>query len=374
MKKLNKKMLLDLKHQIYNEIGEVLTINTQNFSINGSVMFNNKKCFFKIIDGDNFLKEINGYFACNGNLPINNIVFTKKLSSKMYIILYEFDKIVTENSGLLNDILVENDKSELISEQNLFYLNNVLSVYDTIYSKKTVNLDKSANDIFFIERINTRLKVWYKDLIKSNKKIIINNNINVSISDILSETIHYFEESNIIHSSVLTQGDPNTLNISIKPSFFDLVTAGYNSIVSEVAITIISTLLYDNYFCPHYHPNSYGTHVQAINNYHLFKPNLTFDENDDELVINSNIITSNIRKKYVLDYINILKKNNIIINSEIKYYIVMRLMCVFNINTMEKSDYYYSLFLICYFYSNITDDFYGSVTNIVQEMGVLKYD
>ena len=45
MKKLNQKMLLDLKHQIYNEIGEVLTINTQNFSINGSVMFKNKKCF-----------------------------------------------------------------------------------------------------------------------------------------------------------------------------------------------------------------------------------------------------------------------------------------------------------------------------------------
>ena len=32
MKKLKKKMLLDLKNQIYNEIGEVLTINTQNFS------------------------------------------------------------------------------------------------------------------------------------------------------------------------------------------------------------------------------------------------------------------------------------------------------------------------------------------------------
>ena len=275
---------------------------------------------------------------------------------------------------MLNDILVENDKSELISEQNLFYLNNVLSVYDTIYSKKTVNLDKSANDMFFIERINTRLKVWYEDLINSNKKIKINNNINVSLSNILNETIHFFEESNSTHSCVLTQGDPNTLNISIKPSFFDLVTAGYNSIVSEVAITIISTLLYDNYFCPHYHPNSYGTHVQAIYNYHLFKPDLTINENNDELIINSNIITSNIRKKYILDYINILKKNNIVINSEIRYYLVMRLMCVFNINKMKKIDYYYSLFLICYFFSHITDDFYDSIANIIQEMGVLKYD
>lgn len=30
---------------------------------------------------------------------------------------------------------------------------------------------------------------------------------------------------------VFTQGDPNTLNISISPCLFDLETAGYNSVM-----------------------------------------------------------------------------------------------------------------------------------------------
>ena len=111
-----------------------------------------------------------------------------------------------------------------------------------------------------------------------------------------------------------------------------------------------------------------------MNNYNLFKPNLLFKENEHELSIHSNIVTSSIRKKYILDYIDILKKNNIIIDSTIKYYIIMRLMCVFNINQMSKNDYYYSLFLVCYFYVNIGDDFYNSIANIINEMEELKND
>ena len=50
----------------------------------------------------------------------------------------------------------------------------------------------------------------------------------------MQETIDYFSKKGIKREAVITQGDPNTLNISMKPVFFDLVTAGYNSIISEV--------------------------------------------------------------------------------------------------------------------------------------------
>lgn len=375
MKKFfNQKLSSELLCQITNGIGEIIKTNFQNYSINGCIMYNNTKCFFKIVDCDCFVKEISGYFACNNILPIKNIVFTRKLFGDMYIIIYEYDETITDCSGLLNDVLVSNDVNNAISKEDSTQINNVLLTYDNIYSQDLIYLEKSSNDIFFRERINSRLKKWYKNLINSNKVIKINDKLTVSTNNILNETINYFENSNNLKACVLTQGDPNTLNISTKPLFFDLVTAGYNSIVSEVAITIISTLLYDNYFCPRYHPNSYGTHVEAVNNYNLFKPNLLFKENKHELLIYSNIVTSTIRKKYILDYINILKKNNIIIDSTIKYYIVMRLMCVFNINKMSKNDYYYSLFLMCYFYVSIGDDFYNSIVNIINEMEELKND
>ena len=38
------------------------------------------------------------------------------------------------------------------------------------------------------------------------------------------------------------------------------------------------------------------------------------------------------------------------ISSDVKYYIIMRLLCVFNIEEMEYNDYFYSIYLVEYFY------------------------
>ena len=179
----------------------------------------------------------------------------------------------------------------------------------------------------------------------------------------------YFEKNiHTKHECVLTQGDPNTLNVSMKPCFFDLATAGYNPIIGEIAITIISTLIYDNYFCPKYHAKAYFLHEKAIEQYNYFKPNLSCKRNKNIIKINSNIVTSKIRKKYILDYLDILKKNNILIEEEIKYYIIMRLLCIFNITKMDNLDFYYSLFLVSYFYKNINGNFYESISKILGEM------
>ena len=37
----------------------------------------------------------------------------------------------------------------------------------------------------------------------------------------------------------------------------------------------------------------------------------------------------------------------------------MRLLCVFNIKNMDKIDFYYSLYLVVYFYKNINGNFYN---------------
>ena len=47
----------------------------------------------------------------------------------------------------------------------------------------------------------------------------------------------------------------------------------------------------------------------------------------------------------------------------------MRLLCVFNVRKMTKKDYYYSLYLVCYFYKNIDNNFYKSISDIINEMG-----
>ena len=199
--------------------------------------------------------------------------------------------------------------------------------------------------------------------------VILNGNYKFNLQKILEETKEYFlNNENKKQQCILCQGDPNTLNISTTPCFFDLATAGYNPIIGELAITIISTLIYDNYFCPKYHSKSYYLHELAIEQSSLFEPNLYYKYDKSNIYIESNIRTSNIRKRYIFGYLEILKKNNIHIGKEIKYYIIMRLLCVFNIRKMLKKDYYYSLYLVCYFYKNIGDDFYRSISDIINEM------
>lgn len=361
------KILKKIHKDIDRKFDSILHINIQNFSINGIAIYNGSKCFFKIVDEEYFIKEINGYLISYNKIPTMEIIFIKELSHcKKKLIAYTFDETIKESYGLLNDIFVENDLKDQINYSEVI---GVLNMYEDIYASKREMRSYCPTNIFFAERVNTRLKKWYIDSRNIRKLVINYNNEEFKFLDVLNEVFDYFENNvNTKRECFLTQGDPNTLNISTKPCFFDLATAGYNPVIGELAITIISTLIYDNYFCPKYHSKSYFLHEKALVQSNNFNPNLKFKVNKHIVTINSNIITSNIRKKYILDYINILKKNNIKIGEEIKYYIVMRLLCVFNIKNMEKKDFYYSLYLVVYFYKNINSNFYESINKIIGDM------
>ena len=322
-------------------------VNKQNNSINGNFIYNDKKYFYKVLNKSDYQDELNGYKLAINKLHIKKMIYYNFLKDNKYVIIYEYEDTVEKNKGLLNDLLVKNDKEASININVINKMNDILSVYD-INLKYTKILDYSANDRFFKGRIKNRLKKWYKDDNDFSKIIFINGKRCKSINMIIDEVVEYFEKENE-KMCFFSQGDPNTLNISIKPCFFDLVTAGYNSIIGEFAIMFISTLFYDNYFCPKYHSKSYFLHEKALQQYILFESFIIIN-NMNSIEINCIYKSSNIRKEYVLRYINILKKNKICISSDVKYYIIMRLLCVFNIEEMEYNDYFYSIYLVEYFY------------------------
>lgn len=368
--KKDKKLLANIHKDIDRKFDSIININIQNFSINGTAIYNDNKCFFKIVDEEFFIKEINGYLISYKKIPTMEILFIKRLfQCKKYLIAYTFDNTVKESIGLLNDAFVNNDLNKQILEKDYKEIRQVLNMYNDVYSSQKEHRNYCPSNVFFEERINTRLKKWYINSKKMMNLIIDYNNEYVYLSNILNEVFNYFEKNIYIRREcVLMQGDPNTLNISTRPCFFDLATAGYNPIIGELAITIISTLIYDNYFCPKYHSKSYFLHEKALKQYKYFTPNLNYKKSKNIVKFNSSIITSNVRKKYILDYIDILKKNDISIEEEIKYYIVMRLLCVFNIKKMDKIDFYYSLYLVVYFYKNINGNFYESINKIIEDM------
>ena len=373
-KKKDKNLLANIHKDIDRKFDSIININIQNFSINGIAIYNGNKCFFKIVDEEFFIKEINGYLISYKKIPTMEILFIKRLfQCKKYLITYTFDDTVKESIGLLNDSFVNNDLKKVILEKDYKKIRQVLNMYSSIYLSQKEYRSYCPSNVFFEERIDTRLKKWYMNSKKIMNLIIDYNNEYVYLSNILNEVFNYFEKNIYTRREcVLTQGDPNTLNISTRPCFFDLATAGYNPIIGELAITIISTLIYDNYFCPKYHSKSYFLHEKALKQYKHFTPNLNYKKSKNIVKFNSNIITSNVRKKYILDYIEILKKNDILIEEEIKYYIIMRLLCVFNIKKMDKIDLYYSIYLIVYFYKNINGNFYESINKIIEDMECVK--
>ena len=54
----------------------------------------------------------------------------------------------------------------------------------------------------------------------------------------------------------------------------------------------------------------------------------------------------NIRKRFIIDLIENLKEKNVYISENIIYFVIMRILCIFNINDMEEKDKIYSLCLL----------------------------
>ena len=71
------------------------------------------------------------------------------------------------------------------------------------------------------------------------------------------------------------------------------------------------------------------------------------------------------------EYIKMLQEVHIKISKEIIYFLIMRVLCIFDIRTMEEKDYFYSIFILHYLYRNISNDIYTSLRNIVDNFDVI---
>ena len=360
LKESEKEIKLLLEKEDYS----INYINFQNNSINGVIEKCNKKFFFKMLENQDFRNEIIGYIEIKDTLPVNKIIEIYKLQN-YYIIIYEYENTISKNKGLLNDFLVKNDIE--ITDDSKQVINGIINLYNNSF-KVTINKNVYPMKQFFQKRIKSRLKKWY------SKEILFEYNVNINgiecrkTTEIIKEAINFFSKRCKLECS-LSQGDPNTLNIGTKPIFFDFATSGYNPIICEFSAMLWSVLIADAYFCPKYHPKSYYNHNKVFENINEFSPKLKYEINDIETKINiqSNIKSSKIRISFIKEYIKMLESLEIKIGKEIIYFILMRILCIFDIRTMSKEDYFYSIFILHYLYENISDDVYDSLKTIINK-------
>ena len=379
---INKKLNIKFKKRevlIYNTDNEIKTIfekenftikhiNFQNNSINGIANKKEQDYFFKILNKKAFIREITGYIKIKDKVPVSKIkeIFDFQNCN---VLIYEYEDTIRKDKGLLNDFFVENDIMMVSSTKEVIY--EIINLYRKNYKETSIRENYPMKE-FFIKRVDSRLKRWYSDEELLNYSVTFNGIESNKTKEVIEECIGFFSINHRMECS-LTQGDPNTLNIGTKPIFFDFATSGYNPIICELSTIFYSVIIADAYFCPKYHKKSYYNHEKALKNIEKFTPDIeyTIDNTNKKINIKSNIKTSKIRIEFMKEYIKMLQEVHIKISKEIIYFLIMRVLCIFDIRTMEEKDYFYSIFILHYLYRNISNDIYTSLRNIVDNFDVI---
>ncbi len=331
-----KELIKELEYNGYN-VGH---INVQCNSINGYTKDNKKeKFFFKILSLEEAKEELKGYFLIYGKLKVSDIYKIIRYEN-FSIIMFEYDENIQKDKGLLNDFLVENDFNKSFNNEHYEVIHKVINeslkcIKDNIL-KEIYPMQK-----FFNERINKRLLIWYREDI-----YIEFNNKKYKMSDFINEIKNYFEKNRKL-KCFLSQGDPNALNLGTEPILFDYATSGYNAIIAEFSTIFWSILFNDLYYAPKYHKNSYRNHEKIMKNLELYNLNINYNiVNKNINIISGKIKTTKIRKNFMKEYIKKLKDNKIIIHKNCVYFIMMRILCIFNLNEMEDKDKAYSILIM----------------------------
>lgn len=126
-------------------------INVQNNSING-IVIKDEKYFFKVLSRTELNQELKGYKLVKNKYPVSKIKDIVLLND-YGIIIFEYDKTIQRNEGLLNDYLLELEENK----NSYKAMDNILNIYNKIY-KNGVYKDKYPMQKFFDERIGSRLK------------------------------------------------------------------------------------------------------------------------------------------------------------------------------------------------------------------------
>ena len=344
--------LRNLKSFFDNNGYKLIHINNFKNSINGTIQKGSSKWFFKVVSHSDAINELNGYNIVSTKFPVPSLHRVYKFYDKT-IMEFDYDENIKENAGLLNDYIVDGELKH--SQIDWSVIDKIIEKYKNSFFNVSL-LSEYPMCVFFKSRVNSRLTDWYKDDKLFEYRFVVNEIACIKTNSIVDKIKSYFSKNKKLECSI-TQGDPNLLNIGVKPIWFDCATGGYNPIVAEFSTFLWSVLIADMYFCPKYHKQSYTGHEKIYSLLKQYDSNIKINVDDKKKIIYSSvdIVTSQIRKDIVLKYIDMLSDLNLNLDDFI-YFLAMRILCVFNIRKFEKRDYFYILSILHLFFYELNNN------------------
>lgn len=339
--KLDEK-LLDCVSQLYFGSGEEKT--------KGAILVDGVRFYCKIQDWDLCKKEMSGYSFVKKYYPVPEFLTIIKISNTKGAVISTYDETIGENKGLLADIFsrgffTSNEKEEVLK---------IIDLYSLVFEKTFTKSMHSASDIFFIDRIKTRIERFYDEFFIKKTEEIKNFNLNgfnvkLETEKVLSSIKEFFKDKKETWC-IISQCDPNDLNIGTKPIIFDYLAGGANPLMAEFATLFWYSIAQGQYLSLKYNKSSFHGHERMFSL-------------QSELVVNNgdmSFYVADSRKYFLIGYINkivqplyekALKEDNWVSwYDEFKNYLAMKIIGVFDVSKMEQSDMLLSLGFLQFFY------------------------
>lgn len=283
--------------------------------------------------------ELKGYRILKKHYKVPSMVL-KDYNNK--IVMYEYNESNQENAGLLVDYFSTHDA---LSKQ--YY--RILNIYISIFNK-TINYEKKGNcKIFFEKRLKTRLKNNIDYVLENNfngKEYFINNRkVTIKLPDIYNELHRYFNKLGN-EWCVISNCDPNDLNICIDTTMFDYTGGGYVPLIAEFAVFTCYNLIQAEYLALKYNKTAFKHHKN------IFKHLNQFQADKSTLQHHPRKIRIDAVEVYARQVVNPLinKVNYKNWYGDFKYYFIMKLLAVFQFKKMSKKDVILSLAYAQLFY------------------------
>lgn len=331
----------EIKRELMN-LGNYVSRITGSGKRFGKFSTPNKDYFFKLLNLGESGRELRGYDALKSYYPLPTFLFSITGKEKT-VQIFEFEKSIVDNNGLLADYFAR--KNKLDSR----YL-KILKLYKKIFLQTVKNDIGKDADVFFKDRIATRIKKYYNPgFIGSygKKKFEINGNkVTIDLEKILKEVSLFFNKRKKTWT-VISQCDPNDLNVGMKPMIFDYLAGGRVPLMAEFATFIWYNLAQGNYLSLIYNAGSFRGHAAIL-------------KKIDSTALKGNQIAHTIlpiRKEAIRAYLKevvkpILKKTGPFRNfyGEFKNYLAMKILAVFDVSKMKRRDQIMCLAYLQYFY------------------------
>jgi len=222
----------NLDNELLNNIKEKYLCEK---SERGVIFIGKNKYYYKIQDLNLCKKEIRGYLALKEFYPVPEFCKTIFINRKLGAVVSSYESTIKKNRGLLVDLFSKKRFTKIEKEKIV----EIINLYKNIFKKTFVKSSYSASDIFFKNRIKTRINKFYPNIfLKKSDKIpaffLNNEKIELNIEENFLNIKKFFKNKKKTWC-VVSQCDPNDLNIGTKPIFFDYLAGGKNPLMAEFA-------------------------------------------------------------------------------------------------------------------------------------------